>query len=322
MIQNDPTSFFDALMTHIMEGMYIPKVQIERVIGPVFGMFCERAISHVMDGDDIVTLCPEFPLRKETAAKPGTNQSTNVDWLLYNRTKAELIFLELKTADTSFDEQQANIYAALSNKIKEGNASFLLEDVEKIKGASTEYGKYAYLIQRIADTLPGHMTAFAGCQSVRVVYLVPEVTVKAESERYPYFDWFSFKDLPEDLGPEFLYNAQWRSLRNKLLELDYFSRSFRNAQAKQDRKDDRSNYREHLDFAAVMELCEREGNAVVIGYTGGPKALAATSSADLQNRQYKWDYAEGGQGRKIARNWISGSMFRELVLAEASPDVS
>ena len=41
--------FFEALMDHIMEGVMIPKVQIERAVGPILSMFLA----------DVLTVCPQ-----------------------------------------------------------------------------------------------------------------------------------------------------------------------------------------------------------------------------------------------------------------------
>ena len=92
--------FFDSLVKHIMLGVKIPKVQIERVIGPILGFFIEDILSSLLD-EHIVTISAEFPLRKfENDSGTRNNQSTNIDWLMYCRKKKELIFVELKTTDT------------------------------------------------------------------------------------------------------------------------------------------------------------------------------------------------------------------------------
>jgi hypothetical protein len=72
-------SFLEVLMRHIMDQVKIPKVQVERVIGPILGMFIAKVLSAKLN-DRMEMICAEFPLRKA----PESNQSTNIDWLLYS----------------------------------------------------------------------------------------------------------------------------------------------------------------------------------------------------------------------------------------------
>ena len=38
---NERTTFIRQLMSHILEGVRIPKLQVERAVGPVLGFFLE-----------------------------------------------------------------------------------------------------------------------------------------------------------------------------------------------------------------------------------------------------------------------------------------
>lgn len=106
--------FLSHLMAHLLEGSQIPKVQVERSIGPVLGFFLAEVLTATLKDDGALSgryrmLCPEFPLAKEK------NQSTNIDFLLYNEDRQALVFLELKTACSSFAADQAEIY--LENRL-------------------------------------------------------------------------------------------------------------------------------------------------------------------------------------------------------------
>ena len=141
---NDPTEteFFEALMAQLMQGSMIPKVQVERSIGPILGFFLAEALSAALD-EDLVSLCPEFPIRKMRLDESGNNQSTNIDWLMFSRSKNDLLLVELKTTDTSFREEQSDIYRRLQDTIAERNsAAFLIEELQSIASASQETGKY------------------------------------------------------------------------------------------------------------------------------------------------------------------------------------
>src|SRR6476659_2192899 len=103
-------SFAETLMDHIMEGVMIPKVQTERAVGPILSMFLAEVLTLTLRDDPVLSgpltlICPEFPLKK-----PENNASTNVDWLMLNQSRNQLLFVELKTSDTSVDLEQSAIY--------------------------------------------------------------------------------------------------------------------------------------------------------------------------------------------------------------------
>ena len=129
-------SFIEALMEQIMSLAMIPKVQVERAIGPILGIFIEDLLSK--SDDRLKKICAEFPLRKRLESY----HSTKVDWLLYSSKSEQLVFVELKTTDTTFDLAQAKIHLAAIKKIKENGWSLLVKDVEDIGCKSLEQGKY------------------------------------------------------------------------------------------------------------------------------------------------------------------------------------
>jgi hypothetical protein len=125
-------SFIETLMSHIMEGAMIPKVQIERAVGPILGMFLEDVLTETFREDpdycgSLAMICPEFPLKKT-----GNRQSTNIDWLMYNKERRQLLFIELKTSDTSIEDDQNAIYYANQEAILSQGGSFLIEDLEQL----------------------------------------------------------------------------------------------------------------------------------------------------------------------------------------------
>ena len=174
--ENTPQiQFFADLMQHLMAGTMIPKVQVERSLGPIIGFFLADALSANLQ-EDIVMLCPEFPIRKE-----GNNQSTNIDWLMFSRTKQELLLVELKTTDTSFAAWQASIYEDLQNKIASTqSAVFLAEDLEDIADESLERGKYLNVQKMTASGLgiteDAIREVFGRCKHARVIYLAPKAS--------------------------------------------------------------------------------------------------------------------------------------------------
>ena len=98
-------AFIEKLMAQITRLTMIPKVQVERAIAPILGLFIAELLSTKWS-KQVVMICEEFPLRKAQVKGIRTYQSTNIDWLLYIASDDQLVFLELKTAYTSFDPLQ------------------------------------------------------------------------------------------------------------------------------------------------------------------------------------------------------------------------
>jgi hypothetical protein len=301
---NTNTDFIEALMTHILEGTLIPKVQIERAVGPILGFFIDRVLSATLN-QKIVTLCPEFPIRKGRLDGTEDTQSTNIDWLLYNETKNELILLELKTCDTSFRASQKDTYTTIQNLISSENAGFLIEDIEKIKSKSQEYGKYDFVLEKLTK----YKQAITECNVAQIIYLMPESSkipqddsAKNQTHRY------SFKDLSEEITHP--YAEYWKIIRNHLIDLDSDTRRKRNNQSE---NSDRDNHQGQLNYDQIITKCLDKGDEILVGFEGGVGALKSAEISYLQTRRYKWDNTECGKGTKDARNWIKGSAFLENI---------
>ena len=299
--------FFAALMQHLMQGTMIPKVQVERSIGPIIGFFLADALASRPD-DDIVMLCPEFPIQKA-----GNNQSTNIDWLMLNLATRELLLVELKTTDTTFRPEQAAIYRELQSKIvREGSAAFLLDDLDAIGAASQERGKYQNVRNLLAQGFGasdanGLREALGHCSRAKVIYLAPQVSKPVD---WPTgedgWTWMSFADLPESLEAHD-YADQWPAVRSSLLSLDLLTRRLRNGEVPS--ASGVRNYREVLDFDTLLERCRMEGASWVVGLKNWRSALPTMTLEQLRAKAYKCDLAEGGVGKKLGSNWIAGSQF-------------
>jgi len=168
MYEQAETTFVEALMQHIIGQVTIPKVQVERVVGPILGMFIARALSAKLEAN-LAMICAEFPLRKQDRQDW---ESSNIDWLLYNRTDEELVFLELKTTG-AINKDQAQFYLSLATEIREVGSAFLLKSVDGISKASRAKKKYAAVL---ACMQPHER--FSNCNEAKLVYLVPKWTAK------------------------------------------------------------------------------------------------------------------------------------------------
>ncbi len=313
-IENQTTSesvgespFFADLMQHLMQGTMIPKVQVERAVGPIIGFFLADALA-TNPGDDIVMLCPEFPIQKA-----DNKQSTNIDWLMFNRATQELLLVELKTTDTTFRPEQAAIYRDLQEKIHRlGSSAFLLDDLDAIGAASQEGGKYKnvrnLMVQGLEVCDEGKLREeLSRCKRARVIYLAPQVSKPVD---WPITDagwtWLSFADLPESLDAH-PYADQWPVLRNSLQSLDNLTRRLRNGEILS--VAGAKNYRDVLGWDALLVRCAQEGNLWVVGLKNWRSALPALTLEQLRAKTYKCDLAEGGVGKKLGSNWIAGDQF-------------
>lgn len=213
---HDGVAFFQALLKQVGEGCQTPKFQVERAIGPILGIFIEDAMRSLL-GAGVHLIAAEFPLKK------GNNQSSNIDWLLYDSDSRKLIFLELKTDRSSFRHGQ------LANYLEKGSAADRLwqklrSDLECIQASTKKKEKYkAYLdgIDRIVDRLSEGGQGRIGFSpvGVKVVYLAPARCTPdqdAVSRAGLSFESFVFDDLPAEIRG---YNEYWKLLRQFLVKL-------------------------------------------------------------------------------------------------------
>lgn len=309
-IMSEPREvFLEELMTHIMDLTMIPKVQVERAIGPILGMFLAELLSTLWTKTlghpvQVEMICEEFPLRKA----PGTCQSTNIDWLLYNVSDDELVFLELKTADTSFDPLQEDAYLDLIKRIGESESEslFLFTDLEEIMEHSLEpkkYGKVLECVRKCVEKNP----RLSNCRKAKLVYLAP-AAIHPTTPR-PGVKWMSFGDLPDRVSDNLA--VEWGIIRRALVKLDSITRHSRNGAME---GGNRRNYGDTRRFEEMVRLCEESGNTILVGFEGGARKLRAATLDELKNRQaFKWDYTEGGTGFKDTRNWIPGQQFLRII---------
>lgn len=201
--------FFKEYLSNLKDYNRIPKLQIERAISPLLSIFIEALITEFLRNDDalcgdIEMILPEFPLKKEN------NQSTNIDWLLINKEKGLLLFIELKTASSSFKPDQLKTYRVIEKNIQDRNASFLYEDVKQIRDHSNERGKYDYIL----DKLKPFQDNFRKINRSSVIYIVPTKIKDNISDAQV----LSFSALPEKLDHP--YENEWKQLREFFISID------------------------------------------------------------------------------------------------------
>ncbi|MDD3355213.1 hypothetical protein [Zoogloea sp.] len=227
--------------------------------------------------------------------------------MLYNETRRELVFLELKTDGGSFSADQAMIYLQNKMKVMEEGAAFLLEDLSTIEAASKSQ-KYASIREMIETRFPGAEEALAACHTLRVIYLVPAAMKESSLHLSRMDEALSFGELASEIGGRFA--EEWRVIHTALQQLDQAG------SLKQKAKNSggaAENYQGRLDFERIQALCRDQGAQVVVGFEGGEAVLKAAGREYLQKRVFKWDNVTGGSGIKQSANWIQGDRFIEIV---------
>jgi hypothetical protein len=211
------SDFFNELMSHILDGLNIPKVQVERAINPIISLFIESIVEEYFQTNPKFSgkyklVSPEFPLKKEN------NQSTNIDYLLVNNIKNILVFFELKSDVGSIDFEQLQRYTYFKNKINNDSAIILKENLVKIKKASSKAYKYKYILTNFEKeiTNPNNL------RNVIILYLVPDAK-KASLLKNNTIDFvLNYSDLPNLTNHR--YSDYWTIIRSNLLKLDtYFN---------------------------------------------------------------------------------------------------
>ena len=310
--------FIESLMEHIMEATMIPKAQVERAVGPILSMFLADVLTETLADDSdlsgpINMICPEFPLKKA-----HNRQSTNIDWLMLNKTRGMLLFVELKTSDTSVNSSQNAIYHERIHQVKDQGGGFLVQDVEALRDASSESGKYQYLLEEMITPYRDQISA---CREAKLVYLVPK---SARPRLQGHADCvLSFSELSKTIPGD--YAREWTVIHDHLSQLDHISRfsrnrQFRQAQSAQTAQTQTSgvNYKGKRPLLDMLELCKAHGDAIVVGFSGGRTALENSSLAYLEQREYKWDQVKGGSGVKESRSWIPGKTFAWIMERKAA----
>lgn len=202
--------FVRRLMAEILRLHRIPKVQVERIVGPILGLFLPDLLGPLLDPEGerggFAVVSPEFPLKRSV-----NNQSTNVDWLVVHPGRGLVVLLELKTAPGSIESEQLDIYERVGQRVVTEGGAFLLHDLGLIARASDQRAKYAALLDECAP----HEAALAASRQAVTLCLVPAGTrVPVGAQRLVRH----FRDLPPSIGGELA--ADWPPVREALCCLD------------------------------------------------------------------------------------------------------
>lgn len=205
--------FLEKLMEIIVnDGVKTPKAQVERYLSPILTIFLEEILKSKF-GNEYHMIAPEFPIKKGTIGETNRpNQSTNIDYLMFNSTQNKFTFIELKTDSSSFKPSQLDIYNQLEKISLEENKVFgqlLYDDLLEIKKASSYKDKYQYLIEKKWDT------SLNSINEMEIIYLVPAKTKL--KEKHPSLQTLYFSDFPQSLN---IYTKEYEIINSFLKDLD------------------------------------------------------------------------------------------------------
>lgn len=170
MTEPETYDFISDLQERILQYASTPKLQVERVIGPILTIFIEDLINELLnptgEADRRVRLVgPEWPLKKTE-----NDQSTNVDWLMLQPGTHTVVLVELKTDAGSRNSEQLDRYRAIQTRVRVDSAGFLFSDVRTIRDASSEGWKYDFVLEKAKDL----EKEVAQCSETKIVYIVPD----------------------------------------------------------------------------------------------------------------------------------------------------
>lgn len=202
----DSYDFTADLANRIVEYSQIPKIQVERLVGPILTIFLEDIINQLLGAKDIRLIAPEWPLKKEN------NQSTNIDWLMIQPSRKRLIAIELKTDAGSDDKEQADTYLQLKKRVRDHGAGYLWVDWDRIQQASSLSWKYEHMTK----TVSSHRAAFSDIREIEIVYIAPSSMASRLSTAG--ITAYGLKDLPHTIDSP--RNGAWQMLRPAFTELD------------------------------------------------------------------------------------------------------
>jgi len=155
-------NYLNKIVALLVENKKFPNYQAERRIDIFLNVILEDLLSVYLN-EEVKYVCPEFALRQDG----DYNRSTKLDYLC--KTKSEIIFIELKTDNHSFNEDQLKTYFTESW----GN---WLEKLNQIINATTDKVKYSHLKRRLSD-FDLYNDRYKDAK-IRVIYISPKFSMK------------------------------------------------------------------------------------------------------------------------------------------------
>jgi len=205
------------------------------------------------------------------------------------------------------------IYHSVKETIKTVGGAFLVKDLELLRDASQESGKYQFVLE---NKVAPFIKEISTCIDAQIIYIVPG---SIEGRTQPYADRvLTFGSLSNTIKSPFA--QEWRVIQKHLCKLDNLSQRTRNHQRLTTVTSERfptlnrqKNWEGTFKFEEMVKFCQAHGDEIIIGFNGGKSQLATKSLSYLENRlHYKWDYVNNIAGKKLS-DWISGSQVIRIL---------
>jgi hypothetical protein len=165
----------DELFDNLDQWRHLPSYQLERRADVFFSIYLPSILQSKL-GIEIEGIIPEFPVRKGTIqTESGSNKSVKIDYLVKVKGTNDVLFVELKTDDSSRRVDQ-DLYL---EKAKAVGLTALLHGVEKIYRATSSKGKYKVLLTKlqsfnlISISVDGSIEIKDVEYTARIIYLQP-----------------------------------------------------------------------------------------------------------------------------------------------------
>ncbi len=155
MTDRNPPALEDVFRT-LDRWRHLPAYRLEPNLAPLFGFFLHDILREALIIETDSTIIPEFPLRlgtlygdNETCSKnSGMNQSVKVDYMVFERDKGKVYFVELKTDDGSFDKKQCRHPYKAKNCV---NFNCLLCGIVEMCKITDQRAKYVHLLCNLRE---------------------------------------------------------------------------------------------------------------------------------------------------------------------------
>ena len=138
-------SLIDQLFANLDVWRHFPAYQLERRADVFFSIYLPDYLE-TERGFDVQAIIPEFPIRVGTIhSKKEINKSFKVDYLIKVRNPNRILFIELKTDNTSRRDRQDWYLSAAKKK----GMQSLLRGLQQIYRATNSKSKYGHLLRAL-----------------------------------------------------------------------------------------------------------------------------------------------------------------------------
>lgn len=162
MTENTTLDFLDQMLAQLKHYKSFPKYQLERRVDILISLFLADIIKEYVGPEHIPDfIVPELPIKRDTG-----NQSTNIDYFAYCRSRNTGFLIELKTDSNSCSSRQLHQYLTIQ---QEGFGK-VIKGIETIR--STTLKKHQKKYDNILNCFHGN--GVGADTKLEIMYILPE----------------------------------------------------------------------------------------------------------------------------------------------------